>query len=401
MNKEEQRQQSHGQWAKLFVETGLSNQFEFIERGYGRGRSEIATVKCKTCGNVFDTHNVKAFFSGKVKNICCHECGMRSDGTIWWTKSSTREEAIEFYLNGHTRQEVKEKFGVSVSQFDNEIRMRGIAKTVDQREEAWRQNLKKASAVSNANAKEVSRQKRIYHLDVLGFDLIDEHEKNGTVRCRKCGYIFERTLSHLTHGNVTCSECLDRAKAEQNRQRKEEIKKQKLRKEAERIAKNPNGLSSYQLSIQDKFDAVHVCEMCGKEYTVRTRMENDNIKYCRDTGCCSRACDKKRARINRRARGFRDNHRHRAIKYGCAYDGSITLKRLIKRDGLKCAICGEQCNTNDHEWTQYFGPTSPTIDHIIPMSKGGGHVWNNVQVAHAICNSIKRDSIEVDAHEAS
>ena len=55
----------------------------------------------------------------------------------------------------------------------------------------------------------------------------------------------------------------------------------------------------------------------------------------------------------------------------------------------------------DHEWTDHTGPKHPTIDHIIPMSKGGGHVWDNVQVAHAICNSIKRDSIEVEAHEAS
>jgi hypothetical protein len=25
------------------------------------------------------------------------------------------------------------------------------------------------------------------------------------------------------------------------------------------------------------------------------------------------------------------------------------------------------------------------------MSKGGGHIWSNVQVAHIICNSIKSD----------
>jgi 5-methylcytosine-specific restriction endonuclease McrA len=47
------------------------------------------------------------------------------------------------------------------------------------------------------------------------------------------------------------------------------------------------------------------------------------------------------------------------------------------------------CDPNDHEWTKHFGPTSPTIDHIIPMAKGGGHIWDNVQVAHAICNSTK------------
>ena len=44
--------------------------------------------------------------------------------------------------------------------------------------------------------------------------------------------------------------------------------------------------------------------------------------------------------------------------------------------------------------TEYSGPLSPSIDHIIPMAKKGGHVWNNVQIAHIICNSEKGDKID-------
>lgn len=36
----------------------------------------------------------------------------------------------------------------------------------------------------------------------------------------------------------------------------------------------------------------------------------------------------------------------------------------------------------------------PTIDHIVAMANGGGHTWDNVQLAHAICNSYKRDLSE-------
>lgn len=85
---------------------------------------------------------------------------------------------------------------------------------------------------------------------------------------------------------------------------------------------------------------------------------------------------------------IRDTHKRRAVKYKCTYDPTVTLKALIKRDGLRCTICGELCDPNDRTWGQ-FGPMRPTIDHIVPMSKGGGHVWSNVQIAHAICNSIK------------
>ena len=88
------------------------------------------------------------------------------------------------------------------------------------------------------------------------------------------------------------------------------------------------------------------------------------------------------------------SHKGRAVKYGCDYEIGITLKKLIRRDGLRCAICGEMCNLNDHDWTPHHGPTYPTIDHIIPMAKGGGHTWDNVQIAHALCNSKKGDNYE-------
>ena len=49
---------------------------------------------------------------------------------------------------------------------------------------------------------------------------------------------------------------------------------------------------------------------------------------------------------------------------------------------------GVQFSFISRDWS---GPMYPSIDHIIPMSKGGGHIWSNVQVAHIICNSIKSD----------
>ncbi|MDT2396282.1 HNH endonuclease [Enterococcus avium] len=33
------------------------------------------------------------------------------------------------------------------------------------------------------------------------------------------------------------------------------------------------------------------------------------------------------------------------------------------------------------------------MDHVIPISKGGTHSWDNVRLAHRHCNAIKRDAL--------
>lgn len=86
-------------------------------------------------------------------------------------------------------------------------------------------------------------------------------------------------------------------------------------------------------------------------------------------------------------------HSHRAKRFGCEFETGINLKKLINRDGIVCRICGKECNVNDKTYGS-VGPTYPTIDHIVPLSKGGGHTWANVQVAHFICNSKKGDRTE-------
>jgi 5-methylcytosine-specific restriction endonuclease McrA len=57
----------------------------------------------------------------------------------------------------------------------------------------------------------------------------------------------------------------------------------------------------------------------------------------------------------------------------------------MERYGDQCALCGfavPAIKSQKH-------PLSPTVDHKVPMKNGGGHVWENVQLAHRICNSYK------------
>ncbi|WP_159107502.1 HNH endonuclease [Streptomyces rubrogriseus] len=57
------------------------------------------------------------------------------------------------------------------------------------------------------------------------------------------------------------------------------------------------------------------------------------------------------------------------------------------RDGWTCQLCHEPID-RAIAWPH---PKSPSIDHIVPLSRGGAHALSNVQSAHLGCNSSKRD----------
>jgi len=76
---------------------------------------------------------------------------------------------------------------------------------------------------------------------------------------------------------------------------------------------------------------------------------------------------------------------------------SISPARLYELNDRMCALCHR---VTDHprvwkNWTNMkrWMPNAPTVDHIIPLAKGGTHTWDNVQLAHWSCNSQKSDMI--------
>lgn len=93
------------------------------------------------------------------------------------------------------------------------------------------------------------------------------------------------------------------------------------------------------------------------------------------------------------ARGVGGHWRTRSSRYGLhesGYDDSITLKRCIEKYGGVCQICGKPVDENDIK-NGHIRRNYPTVDHIIPLSKGGLHTWDNVQLAHMACNAGKCD----------
>lgn len=77
-------------------------------------------------------------------------------------------------------------------------------------------------------------------------------------------------------------------------------------------------------------------------------------------------------------------HRRRALKAGA---DAVTFKPrdVFERDGWLCGICGDPVNA-ELNWPD---PKSASLDHVVPLSKGGAHSPENAQCAHLSCNVSK------------
>lgn len=65
-------------------------------------------------------------------------------------------------------------------------------------------------------------------------------------------------------------------------------------------------------------------------------------------------------------------------------------RKIVLATQSICAICGKPVDKT----IKYPDPMSPTVDHIIPLSKGGDPTsLDNLQLAHRYCNRMKSDKI--------
>lgn len=314
-----------------------------------------------------------------------------------WIHSPECDEAMAFYVAGHSVRETAEKFGVTTVQINNVVKRRGLTNG-----RSWRQGSKEYDKKLKKEAE--ARLEAI--LESKGFVYCGGYtDKNGKVEiaCKTCGSKFINCADTVRRGVVVCHVCArERAlarEAERKAERKAESARRQKELEAEWAEQKRQTQIRRQCERDAKLDKVYVCKVCGKEYTPRQYMASEGLRFFSNPGYCSHECKRKAMngvqKISPSHKGRRDSHRHRAKKYGVAYDSSITLKKLVARDGLQCAICGGMCDWNDHTWSEYSGPLHPSIDHIIPMAKGGPHIWENVQVAHVMCNSEKGDRVSV------
>jgi 5-methylcytosine-specific restriction endonuclease McrA len=84
----------------------------------------------------------------------------------------------------------------------------------------------------------------------------------------------------------------------------------------------------------------------------------------------------------------RSYYKRRSQKMGAGYEAFNSIEVLI-RDGYKCQLCGRKTRP---DYKNCNHPLYPTLDHIVPLSKGGEHSKKNTQCLCRQCNIEKNNS---------
>ncbi len=139
------------------------------------------------------------------------------------------------------------------------------------------------------------------------------------------------------------------------------------------IAKNRNRVycysgkcaaSAYRSDRSRKMAAHEVgCGECGATFTA----QHPSARWCSKL-CANRHWGRMRARQRRQRT-----------------EANYTDLEVFERDGWRCHLCGDLI-----DWTALrTSPLGATIDHIVPLSKGGADDLGNVAAAHHQCNIAK------------
>lgn len=193
-----------------------------------------------------------------------------------------------------------------------------------------------------------------------------------TIKCNDCGSTFLMSMSwirNVRRESTHCPHC-----EAQERIRKAEAKKREQEARAEERKELVSLRKAQQEAERESKRRTVKCEICGKEF----------ITYDLRRACCSKECSIKR--MNR----LTSHKRDKRIAKEKRIDKDITALGLFVRDGGVCWICGGKCNPKDYvirKGAKICGNNYPSVDHIVPICEGGEDSWENVKLAHRICNT--------------
>lgn len=112
-------------------------------------------------------------------------------------------------------------------------------------------------------------------------------------------------------------------------------------------------------------------------------------QWTRDNAAHKREYDRKYKQAN--PDRVRSHKAKRRAAVGAAIE-QVDRRVVFQRDGYRCQLCG--CETSG----RHPAPQSPTLDHIVPLARGGDHSYANTQCACFRCNVRKgaREDLQME-----
>lgn len=179
--------------------------------------------------------------------------------------------------------------------------------------------------------------------------------------CKRCG--TTKTLADFYRGTYACSACVD--VANERKREKERAEKEKIR-EAQRPmreAKKRERLISYR----KRYYAANREKVVEKSRVYRS----ENLQKCRARELAYQKTEKGKMVAKN------TTHRRRAAKR----EGTVTTEQLLTLKAKAKGRCYYCCRKSKNL----------TIDHIVPLAKGGRHDLDNLVMACGECNRRKSD----------
>lgn len=130
-----------------------------------------------------------------------------------------------------------------------------------------------------------------------------------------------------------------------------------------------------------------LCAMCGEPFAAAKRGSGRDRLVCSDA--CHKARDAKWAKEFLASENGREwvrrNSYIRRSRVAGAFVEKVSWGKVMRLASWKCYICGEEIPRGE-KWPS---PSFGTVDHVIPLSKGGDHSYANCKAAHLVCNLRK------------
>jgi len=175
---------------------------------------------------------------------------------------------------------------------------------------------------------------------------------------------FKKAIDH-GDGTRTCTKCSQRLPITS-------FHKDKSATDGLRAMCKKCRITNVKVWYQENLEERRIKQTTRRRNNVEVERERDNKRYERD-------------REKRIALATEHSHRRKARKLNTVVEKGISILSLKKKHGTKCYYCGKEMDFKKGVGRR-FNNDMATIEHLIPLARGGEHTFENTVLACRFCN---------------